>query len=50
MASGDFSVGFEIEVTDEGKLCKCLVSAFFNCLGERAILDGSVLRLVIHLV
>ncbi|EJK50977.1 hypothetical protein THAOC_29903, partial [Thalassiosira oceanica] len=29
MASGDFSVGFEIEVTDsEGKLCRCLVSAF----------------------
>ncbi|EJK60125.1 hypothetical protein THAOC_19581, partial [Thalassiosira oceanica] len=29
MASGDFSVGFEIEVDDsEGKLCRCLVSAF----------------------
>ena len=28
MASGDFSVGFEIEVTDEGKLCQCLVSSF----------------------
>ena len=27
-ASRDFSVGFEIEVTDEGKLCQCLVSSF----------------------
>ena len=28
MASGDFSVGFEIEVDSLEKLCRCLVSAF----------------------
>ena len=46
MASGDFSVGFEIEVTDDepdsGKLCRCLVSAFTTSPSSMPSVNPSV--------
>ncbi|EJK52870.1 hypothetical protein THAOC_27806, partial [Thalassiosira oceanica] len=44
--SGDFSVGFEIEVADDepvsGKLCRCLVSAFTTSPSSMPSVNPSV--------